>query len=98
MGGCLEIIKGWFKVGRRFNINGKRLKELHQIAEGGYGYVLLVEDVDSKRHYALKKLICQNEESKHSYKNEVEIMKKLSACQHVIGYHGSYEIERNDYL
>ena len=60
MGNCLDIILGLFKRSRTFNINGKTLKELHQIAEGGYGYVLLVEDMDLKRHYALKKLICQN--------------------------------------
>jgi hypothetical protein len=34
-----------FKVSKTYNISGKRLRELHQIAEGGYGYVLLVEDL-----------------------------------------------------
>ena len=71
---------------------------MHQIAEGGYGYVILVEDVDTRQHYALKKLICQNHEQVSNYRNEVEIMKKLSGCPHVIGYHGSYDVEREGYV
>ncbi len=63
------MMKKWLRTTRRFNINGKRLQEIHQIAEGGYGYVLLVEDIDSKKQYALKKLICQTEEQKANYKN-----------------------------
>ena len=54
--------------------------------------------MDTKRQYALKKLICQTEEHKTNYKNEVSVMKKLSGCPHVIGYHGSYEVERSDYI
>ena len=69
MGNCLEILKRWLKPSRIFNISGKRLRELHQIAEGGYGYVLLVEDTDNRKQYALKKLICQNEEHKTNYEN-----------------------------
>lgn len=51
----------FFKVTKTYHISGKKLRELHQIAEGGYGYVLLVEDIDSSKRYALKKLICQTE-------------------------------------
>lgn len=51
--------------------------------------------MDIKRKYALKKLICQTEEHRNNYKHEVDVMKKLSGCPHVIGYHGSYEVEKN---
>jgi serine/threonine protein kinase len=98
MGACLNYVKRWLRVGRIFNINGKRLKELSLIAEGGYGYVLLVEDIDTSKQYALKKLICQTKEQKENYKQEVDIMKRLSGCPHVIGYHGYYEVTRNDFL
>jgi serine/threonine protein kinase len=98
MGGCLELIRGLFRSTRSFNIDGKRLKEIHQIAEGGYGYILLVQDTDSKKHYALKKLICQTEEQKQNFKNEVEVMKKLSGCRHVVSYHGSYSVLKDGFL
>lgn len=60
--------------------------------------MLLVEDIDTKRHYALKKLICQTDEQKLNFKNEVEVMKKCSGCPHVIGYHGSYSVEKDGFL
>ena len=69
MGGCLEAVISMFKIRRIYNISGKKLRELHQIAEGGYGYVLLVEDIDSKKKYALKKLICQTDEQKENFKH-----------------------------
>lgn len=59
MGGCLDRLLSVFKLRKTYNISGKNLRELNLIAEGGYGYVLLVEDTDSKKKYALKKLICQ---------------------------------------
>ena len=59
MGNCIQKIIQIFRGGRVINISGKKLRELHQIAEGGYGYVILAEDVDSRKKYALKKLICQ---------------------------------------
>lgn len=59
MGNCIQKIIQMFQRGRVINISGKKLRELHQIAEGGYGYVILAEDVDSRKKYALKKLICQ---------------------------------------
>lgn len=61
MGNCLDKIISLFKPGKTYHISGKRLRELNQIAEGGYGYVMLVQDNDSKKQYALKKLICQTE-------------------------------------
>jgi serine/threonine protein kinase len=67
MGNCLETIISLFTNRKNYQISGKKLRELHQIAEGGYGYVLLVEDADSKTKYALKKLICQTEEQKSNF-------------------------------
>jgi hypothetical protein len=44
MGNCLNKILSLFK--RSFStihlISGKRLREIRQIAEGGYGFVILV--------------------------------------------------------
>jgi serine/threonine protein kinase len=98
MGGCLEAVISIFKVRKTYNISGKKMRELYQIAEGGYGYVLLVEDVDSKKKYALKKLICQTDEQKDNFHQEVDMMKRLSSCKHIIGYHGFHEIVRDGYL
>lgn len=38
------------------------VKVLHQLAEGGFGYVYLVQDRRTEEQYALKKMLCQTDE------------------------------------
>lgn len=61
MGNCLEKC---LKLFRKFNIHrisGKKLREIRHLAEGGYGYVSLVEDTETNQYYAMKKMICQTD-------------------------------------
>jgi len=59
MGNCLNYLLSFFTQAKTHRISGKKLREIKQIAEGGYGYVILVEDTETSKNYAMKKLICQ---------------------------------------
>lgn len=99
MGNCLKYILGLvhsFSAVHR--ISGKKLREVRHIAEGGYGYVSLVEDVETRKNYAMKKMICQTPEQKAMYEQEVKVMKDLCHCKHVIGFFGSHEIQRDGFV
>lgn len=62
MGNCIKYIMGLFHTfSTIYRISGKKLREVKHIAEGGYGYVSLVEDMETGKHYAMKKMICQTE-------------------------------------
>lgn len=43
------------------------VKVLHQLAEGGFGYVYLVQGRRTEEQYALKKMLCQTDEHVGSY-------------------------------
>jgi serine/threonine protein kinase len=61
MGSCLDCVMSFFRQSKIHKISGRKLREIKQIAEGGYGYVILVEDTETRKNYAMKKLICQSE-------------------------------------
>ena len=58
----------------------------------------MVEDAESHKRYAMKKLICQTAEQRKLYEHEVEIMKEVAHCAHVVRYFGEHEIIRPDFL
>lgn len=98
MGNCLKYVVDLFTNLSTHRIAGKKLREVKQIAEGGYGFVSLVQDVETGRNYAMKKLICQSPEHKQMYYHEVAIMKELAHCSHIVGFFGCHEIQRETYL
>jgi hypothetical protein len=65
MGNCIKFILGWFhSFSAAYLISGKKLREVKHIAEGGYGFVTLVEDIETRKKYAMKKMICQTPDQK----------------------------------
>ena len=59
MGNCVRYVLSLFTNFSIHRISGKKLREVKQIAEGGYGFVSLVEDVETGKNFAMKKLLCQ---------------------------------------
>jgi serine/threonine protein kinase len=95
MGNCMRFIKALLRTfSAVYRISGKTLREVRPLAEGGYGSVVLMEDIETGIKYAMKKMLCQTEEQKRMYAHEVEVMKTLAGCQHVVGYMGTHEVAR----
>lgn len=68
MGNCLKKVLNFFRTfSAVYYISGKKLREVKPIAQGGYGFVSLVQDVETHKLYALKKMICQNPDQKKMY-------------------------------
>jgi len=66
------------------------------LGEGGYAFIWRVRDVSTGKHYALKKLLCQNQDAIDSAKKEVSVLKDLIDCENVVGYIDSGVISKQE--
>jgi len=64
-------------------INGFYLKLLQRIGEGGFSYIQLAEDLKTKQHYAIKRLLAQETDQVTLIKDEIKCY-KLFASPHII--------------
>lgn len=67
--GCLK---------RTVTVEGKRYKMIRQIAEGGFSTVELVEDSETGKKFALKRILCHSIEDQNVALQEVKVTKELS--------------------
>ena len=56
------------------------------IAEGGFGYVHKVRDLQSNEYYALKKINSNDKETQSEIENEIEILKSLQKHPHIMEF------------
>jgi len=70
-------------------INGSRVRIIKQLGEGGYAFVYLVEDVNTGRKYALKKMMAADGEQKAVAKTEVNIMRSFKNAPNLVKYYDS---------
>lgn len=62
-----------------------------KIAEGGYSFVYLVEDLHNGQPFALKRCIASDNHANELVLKEINLLKKLAAINnpYIVGYHGS---------
>jgi len=63
---------------RAITVEGRRYKMVRQIAEGGFSTVDLVEDCETGKKYALKRILCHSIEDQNIALQEVRVTKELS--------------------
>lgn len=56
------------------------------IAEGGFGYVHKVRDLESNNYYALKKINSNDRETRSEIENEIDILKGLQKHPHIMEF------------
>jgi len=78
----------------RHEIGEREVVEERHISEGGFGYVSQVRDVADGRVYALKKILCQDDESFLSAQREVEILDNLPTHKNIVGFFGHSVVRR----
>ncbi|XP_034185349.2 cyclin-G-associated kinase [Osmia lignaria lignaria] len=83
-------------VGQVLEINNVKLRVNRLLAEGGWALVFAVEDVNTGKEYALKRLIAVDEEANKSIVQEIETLKRLSGHPNVIQYLYAQRLERED--
>ncbi|KAK4253657.1 hypothetical protein QN277_010304 [Acacia crassicarpa] len=71
--------------GRSIDVGNLKVNVLKAIAEGGFSSVYLVRDaVHMSKQYALKHMICNDEESLELVKKEISVMKSLKGHPNVV--------------
>ncbi|XP_028774360.1 AP2-associated protein kinase 1 isoform X2 [Neltuma alba] len=71
--------------GRSIDVGNLKVNVLKAIAEGGFSCVYLARDaVNMSKQYALKHMICNDEESLELVKKEISVMKSLKGHPNVV--------------
>lgn len=83
-------------VGQVLDINNVKLRVTRLLAEGGWALVFVVEDINTGKEYALKRLIAVDEDANKNIIQEIETLKRLSGHQNVIQYLYAQRLERED--
>ncbi|XP_003486403.1 cyclin-G-associated kinase [Bombus impatiens] len=83
-------------VGQILEINNVKLRVTRLLAEGGWALVFAVEDINTGKEYALKRLIAVDEDANRSIMQEIEILQKLSGHPNIIQYLYAQRFERED--
>ncbi|XP_030369929.1 cyclin-G-associated kinase [Scaptodrosophila lebanonensis] len=76
-------------VGQFMEIAGHKLRTKCVIAEGGYAFVYVAQDVQSGTVYALKRLIGADQQACNAIINEINIHKQLSGHSNIVTFIGS---------
>ncbi|KAI7734547.1 hypothetical protein M8C21_025075 [Ambrosia artemisiifolia] len=71
--------------GRMIDIGNLKIHVRHVIAEGGFSCVYLAQDaLNGSKQYALKHMICNDEESLELVRKEISVMKSLQGHPNVV--------------
>ncbi|KAH8385118.1 hypothetical protein KR200_005673 [Drosophila serrata] len=76
-------------VGQSLEVGGHRLRTKCVIAEGGYAFVYVAQDVQTGTEYALKRLIGADQQACNAIINEIGIHKQLSGHGNIVTFVGS---------
>ncbi|KAM3962866.1 cyclin-G-associated kinase isoform 2-T2 [Aphomia sociella] len=82
-------------VGQFVEIGNMKLRVKKVIAEGGFAFVFVAQDVSSGAEYALKRLMAADEQANKNIIQEISILKKLSGQPNVIKYIAASFIDKS---
>ncbi|XP_023165269.2 cyclin-G-associated kinase [Drosophila hydei] len=71
-------------VGQYVEIAGLKLRTKCVIAEGGYAFVYVAQDVKNGTEYALKRLIAADQQACRTINNEISVHKQLSGHGNIV--------------
>ncbi|XP_075970292.1 cyclin-G-associated kinase isoform X2 [Anticarsia gemmatalis] len=73
-------------VGQFVEIGNMKLRVKKVIAEGGFAFVFVAQDVSTGTEYALKRLMAADEQANKNIIQEISLLKKLSGHPNIIKY------------
>ncbi|KAL5021014.1 hypothetical protein ScPMuIL_000169 [Solemya velum] len=83
-------------VGQTCELGNQKLRVKRLIAEGGFAYVFVAQDVSTGKEYALKRLLANDEEKNNAVMQEIRFLKKLSGHPNVIQFIAAASIGQED--
>uniref|UniRef100_A0A1I8PUS5 non-specific serine/threonine protein kinase n=1 Tax=Stomoxys calcitrans TaxID=35570 RepID=A0A1I8PUS5_STOCA len=72
--------------GQIVDINGRKLRVKRVIAEGGFAFVYVVQDIQTDKEYALKRLIGADKKACQAIINEINTHKQLTGHPNIVGF------------
>ncbi|CAK1553472.1 unnamed protein product [Leptosia nina] len=82
-------------VGQFVEIGNMKLRVKKVIAEGGFAFVFVAQDVGSGTEYALKRLMAADEQANKNIIQEISLLKKLSGHPNIIKYIAASFIDKS---
>ncbi|XP_068220861.1 cyclin-G-associated kinase isoform X2 [Palaemon carinicauda] len=81
-------------VGQEVEVNGIKLKIKRVIAEGGFAFVYVAQDVSNGRTYALKRLLGTDQAACDAIRQEITISKQLSGHPYIVDFIAASVIDK----
>ncbi|XP_071444981.1 cyclin-G-associated kinase isoform X2 [Hetaerina americana] len=81
-------------VGQTVEIGSAKLRVKKVIAEGGFAFVFVAQEITTGKEYALKRLMAADEETNKNIIQEISILKKLSGNPNVIQFIAASQIDK----
>uniref|UniRef100_A0A1I8MMF9 non-specific serine/threonine protein kinase n=1 Tax=Musca domestica TaxID=7370 RepID=A0A1I8MMF9_MUSDO len=72
--------------GQIVEINGRKLRVKRVIAEGGFAFVYVAQDIQTDKEYALKRLIGADKKACQVIINEINTHKRLTGHPNIVGF------------
>ncbi|GAB6028806.1 DnaJ (Hsp40), sub C, member 6 [Chamberlinius hualienensis] len=76
-------------VGQIVEVGSSKLRVKKVIAEGGFAFVYVAQDLNSGNEFALKRLLASDETSSKVIRQEIVFLKKLSDNPHIITFYNA---------
>ncbi|KAL8622464.1 hypothetical protein ACOMHN_034129 [Nucella lapillus] len=73
-------------VGQYVELGNQKLRVKRLIAEGGFAFVFVAQDINSGKDYALKRLLANDEEKTKAILDEIKYLKKLSGHPNIVQF------------
>lgn len=73
----------------RYVISGREITVCEKLAEGGYAYIYRCQEAGNNQQFALKKIICQSQETLAMANQEVHVLSHLPVSDNVVRFFGS---------
>ncbi|GFR28810.1 cyclin-G-associated kinase [Trichonephila clavata] len=81
-------------VGQVVELEKQKLRVKRVIAEGGFGYVFVAQDISTGKEYALKRLLAGDNDASKSILREIKFLTKLSGHPNIIHFYAAASIEK----
>ncbi|KAL0277549.1 UNVERIFIED_CONTAM: hypothetical protein PYX00_004794 [Menopon gallinae] len=83
-------------VGQVVEIGNVKFVVKRVIAEGGFAFIYVVQDPNTSKEYALKRLLASDSETNNNILQEINILKKLSGHPNIIQYLAAAAIDKSE--
>lgn len=82
-------------VGQYVDLGKQKLRIKRVLAEGGYGFVFIAQDIATNKEYALKRLMAADDATSKVIVKEVSFLRKLRGHPNIVQYIGAASGEEN---